>query len=244
MLNQAEWSEFSAHMVKRIYFWSWAWNGFRKLGPTHICRTGSDHEVLLHQSGKRLYLKQQSRESFRFPFALHSDLLPGDLTAVDSGQSWRPARCPQVQMCRVHGLHLCHIQVCLHVSSHTWLRLTDCQGVDLFHWECVRCDIYLPGRWILILSSTCMTSCKPAVKKGKPTCADSKTKAGFIHLRTNIVQHEEAIVNNYVDENESNYATAPLWWWANVCLILVKYLHLYKINAILAVLFCFVLLDI
>lgn len=46
-----------------------------------------------------------------------------------------------------------------------------------------------------------MTSCKPAVNKGEMKHTDSKTKAGFIHLRTNIVQHEEAIVNNYVEEN-------------------------------------------
>lgn len=132
MLNQAEWAqclrwdvfypyghEFLGSVAK---CWSiygpWAWNGFRKLCSTHICATGSHNLVPLHQSVEKLCLKKRNRESFQFPSRLHLDFLSGDLTAVDSGQSRRPARRPEVQMCRVYGLHLRHIQVCVRVCSY------------------------------------------------------------------------------------------------------------------------------
>ncbi len=69
-------------------------------------------------------------------------------------------------MFRVYGLHLCHIQVCLHVCWYTWQQ--DYSGELSFYWSFFLPGvIYLPGRWILISSSTCMTSCEPAVNKGR-----------------------------------------------------------------------------
>ena len=39
------------------------------------------------------------------------DLLSGDPTAPHAAGTRRPARCPQIQMCRHHGLHTGHLQV-------------------------------------------------------------------------------------------------------------------------------------
>jgi len=118
------------------------------------------------------------------PSGLHLDLLSGDLTAVDSDQPWRPARRPQVQMCRFHGLHLCHLQVCVcvHVNTQKAELFKHIKGfLHVFLQNNVFCVIYLPGRWILRSSIIFMTSCKTAENKGEKAHGEQQHKGGFIH---------------------------------------------------------------
>lgn len=96
--------------------------------------------------------------------------------------------CPWTSSVPYPGVCSCLV---IHMTETEFFKGIDLLYFLFFHWECVCCGFYLPGRWILILSSTCMTSCEPAVNKDD---SDSKTEA-------NIRQNEEAIVENFVEEN-------------------------------------------
>lgn len=85
------------------------------------------------------------------------DFFAGDPAAAGSGQSWRPARRPEVQMCRFSGLHLRHIQVCACVcmhahpfNAHEWDWLNYSSELTFysfpfffffFHWKSALCDL-------------------------------------------------------------------------------------------------------
>lgn len=212
MITVSQMREFSSHMVMSfgirgqmpIYLWPWAWNGFRKLGLTRICATGCHHLLPLHQSVGKLCLKKWNRESFLV--FLYSPF---------RSPLWWPYSCWLRSAMMTSSMPQSTNVLFLWTSSVPYPGVCSCLLIRMietdwifqgnwpfrfffFSTENVPGVIYLPGRWTLILSSICMTSCEREGSKGEMTHCDSKTKGGFLCILTHF---RRSIWQKYVEKN-------------------------------------------
>lgn len=155
------------------------------------------------------------------------DFFAGDPAAAGSGQSWRPARRPKVQMCRFSGLYLCHIQVCVCAcvcmlahpfNAHEWDWLNYSSELTFYSFPfffslkiCFVWFIFQDGElWYcqvfvrLPVSLQCINR--------EMTRSDSQTKAHLFlqetHLRTSIWKHKKL-----QEEINPIISLPPCGWW-------------------------------
>lgn len=143
-------------------FMARAWNGFRKLGSTHICATGSRHSVPLHQAvlkeAEQKVILLSLYSPFRSPLWWPYSCWLRSVTMTSSTLQSTNVRCLWTSSVPYPGVYVRLLTLDWDLIENYSRELTF--GRFFYFTENVLCVIYLPGRWILRSLSTCTTFCE------------------------------------------------------------------------------------